>query len=272
MQLKLTWANTKEYLLFDVINIDLTVWFVETSHRLGNRYSLGTQVVDLLQQSFDTEKLIAEEIAYIELVNTCLAKLKMPLFELPTNWFDQRQLNKLHKDWGETRLKWPKLTELLYKIDPQIYTAYQEMNCHIHFIERSWKYQFRDPQNWRQDNPFKNTAYDWEMSHLYLAYPGHGRNAFEKFENLDTYDDIARDNVNWDNIDASIGMQLRRPYKMSPPQEFLEWCSDKKLVPHGLSIALANLTNWQETLPLARQIMTKNVKITDNYFYLEIVN
>ena len=272
MKIQLTWKLTDDVLLFDVINQDLTVWFIQTSHQLGNHYGIGDQVIDTIQKSSDTDKLIQQEISYIETVNTQLTQLKMPTFDLPSNWYDQRQLNKLHKDWGETRLKWPKLTELFYKIDKKIFEAYQEMNCHIHLIESSFLYRFRDPKHWRVDNPLKNNNYDWEVCHLYIDYPGHGRYAFEKFKNLDIYDDIHRDNINWDNIDGFLGMNLVRPYKESPPQEFLNWCKEKELIPHNRTLPLANLVNWKENLTKVRQIVTKNVTIQDNYFSLEIID
>jgi hypothetical protein len=271
MKIQLTWTLTNDMLLFDVINQDLTYWFVQTSQQLGNQYSLGDQVIDTILEKSNTNKLIQEEIDYIETVNKQLTLLKMPVFDLPSNWHDQRQLNKLHKDWGESRLKWPKLTELFYKIDKNIFKAYQEMNCHIHLIENSFEYQFRDPTHWRIDNPLKNNSYDWEVCHLFLTYPGHGREAFEKFKNMDTHDDIHRDNVNWDNIDSAIGMKLVRPYKETPPQEFLDWCKEKKLTPHTRTLPLANLVNWENDLTMARQITTENIKIPNNNFSLTII-
>lgn len=272
MKIKLIWNVTNDILLFDVINQDLAFWFVQTSQQLGNHYSVGDQVIDTIKKSSNTDKLIQEEINYVETVNKQLILLKMPIFNLPSDWYDQKQLNKLHKDWGETRLKWPKLTELFYKIDKKIFEAYQEMNCHIHLIESSFLYRFRDPTHWRVNNPFKDNSYDWETCHLYINYPGHGRAAFEKFQNMDIYDDIYRDNVNWDNIDAYLGMNLVRPYKETPPQEFLDWCKETKLIPHTNSLPLANLVNWKENLNVSRQIVTKNVKIQDNYFSLEIID
>jgi hypothetical protein len=200
----------------------------------------------VLSQSSNTEKLIKEEKEYIAKVNQTLASLKMPLFKEPENYYDQHQLNHLHKDWADTRKQWPKLTELFYKMDKELFEAYQEMNCHIHFIEQSFKYKFRDPGNWRVQNPFKSNSYDWESSHLYIDYPGHGRCAIEKFQHMDTGEDMERDNNNWDNVDAFIGIQLNRPYKMSPPPEFLAWCQEKNLVPSNYNIPLANLTNWKE--------------------------
>jgi hypothetical protein len=272
MKIQLTWTATNDILLFDVINNDLTHWFVQTSQQLGNSYKVGDQVIDTLRRYLDTNKLIQEEIAYIETVNKQLTRLKMPIFDMPSNWYDQQQLNKLHKDWGETRLKWPKLTELFYKTDKKIFEAYQEMNCHIHLIEDSFEYQFRDPTHWRVSNPFKDNNYDWEVCNLCIHYPGHGRFAFEKFRNMDIYDDIYRDNVNWDNIDAFIGIKLVRPYKETPPGEFLDWCKEKKLTPHTATLPLGNLVDWEHDLTRARQVMTENVIIKDNHFSLEIIN
>lgn len=272
MQIKLTWKKTNDILIFDVINQDLAEWFVQTSCRYGNQYSVGDQTIDVIKRPLESADLIQQEINYINTVNHHLRLLKMPEFELPNNWYDQQQLNKLHKDWAETRIKWPKLTELFYKINPELYVAYQEMNCHIHLIEESFCYGFRDPSNWRVSNPFKNNNYDWEICHLYLHYPGHGREAFEKFKSMDIYDDIDRDSVNWDNVDAFIGLNLVRPYKLVPPAEFLEWCNEKELTPHTNTIPLANISNWKENLTIARQLTAKNVKLQDNYFSLEITN
>jgi hypothetical protein len=273
MKIKLKWHQTSDELLFDIINQDIAVWFVEQSQILGeNKYSLGDQVVDLLSRPDSTEKLIKEEKEYIAKVNQKLSALKMPLFKEPKNYYDQQQLNHLHKDWADTRKQWPKLTELFYKMDNELFEAYQEMNCHIHFIEQSFKYKFRDPVNWRVQNPFKSNSYDWESSNLYIEYPGHGRCAIEKFQFMDTGKDIERDNTNWDNVDAFIGMHLNRPYKMNPPPEFLTWCQEKNLVPSNYNIPLANLTNWKENLTKARQVVTENVTIQDNYFSLHLIN
>ena len=88
---------------------------------------------------------------------------------------------------------------------------------------------------------------------------------------MDTYDDIYRDNVNWDNIDSFIGIRLVRPYKETPPVEFLDWCKEKKLIPHTRTLPLGNLVDWEHNLTRAKQIMTENVIIKDNHFSLEIV-
>jgi hypothetical protein len=272
MRLKLTWKNTQDELLFDVINDDLVGWFVEKSNSQGqNRYETGDQVIDELVKTQDTEVLIKQEIEYINTVNDVLTKLKLPKFDFPDNWFNQAQLNKLHKDWSETRYQQPKLTELLYKIDKKYYEAYQEMNCHIHLIERSFQHRFRDKTHWRIKNPFHCTAYEWQVCHLYLEYPGHGRNAFEKFQWIDDGADSERDVNNWDNIDSMLGINFVKPYKIEPPQEFLEWCQQQNLVPHGYSLPLANLSDWRNQLSKARKMVTENVKIKDNYFSLKIM-
>lgn len=272
MRLKLTWNETQDELLFDVVNQDLTTWFVEQSMSAGqNKYTLGDQVIDKIVKPCDTAILIEQEIEYINTVNDVLAKLKLPRFDLPTDWFDQQQLNKLHKDWAETRYKHPKLTELLYKIDKKYYEAYQEMNCHIHLIERSFQYRFRDNSHWRITNPFQNQMFEWQVCHLYLEYPGHGRNAYEKFQWMDDGADGDRDINNWDNIDSFLGMNLVKPYRVEPPPEFVEWCNQQNLVPHGYTQPIANLVEWQKQLPQARNIVTKNVTIQDNYFSLQII-
>lgn len=270
MKIILVWSKTSDTLHFDVINDDLAYWFVDTSQRLGNCYSPGDEMIDVIKRQTPSEILIQQEIEFITKVNDQLRKLRMPEIDLPTNWYDQRQLNRLHKDWAQTRLRWPKLTELFYKLDKDLYHAYQEMNCHIHLIEKSFEHAFRDRSNWREPNPFKDSFYDWHVCHLYLKYPGHGRHAFEKFSVLDIYEDMGRDDVNWHNVDAYVGINFVRPYQLDPPREFLYWCKQNNLVPHGTTIPLGNLVDWQSNLSKARQIITENVKITDNFFSLAI--
>lgn len=271
MQLQIIWKKTRDYLLFDVINKDLVLWFVENNKRLDSEYSIADQVIDILMKSSSTEKVINEEIAYIDKVNSALQKLKIPLIEKPRDWFDQKQLNKLHKDWTETRFRWPKLSEIFYKIDLELYRAYQEMNCHIHLIERSFDYSFRAIEYWSLDNPFNEKWFEWQESHLYMTYPGHGRHAFEQFEWLDDDEDMFRGMNNWNNIDSFLNIRLRRPYKIQPPAEFLSWCEEKNIVPNQYHIPLANLTDWRNTLTSARHTVTKNIGIQDNHFFLDIV-
>jgi len=271
-QLKITWNTTNDTILFDVINQDICEWFVDKSKTVGNnQYFLGDQIIDLLRQKKDTTALIEEEKQYVNLVNSVLTKLHLPTFETPTNWYDQTQLNTIHKSWSQTRQTIPKLTELLYKIDKKYFEAYQEMNCHIHLIEDSFRYVFRDPVHWRLDNPFKDKFFDWEEANLYLLYPGHGRYAFEKFVNMDDQEDILLDDVNWDNVDSYLGIHLKRPYKFEPPREFLDWCQKKNLVPHTRIIPLANVADWRNTLTKARQIVAENVKIQNNYLHLDLI-
>lgn len=271
MKLSLIWESN-DHLLFDVINEDLAYWFVETSDRLGNKWNIADQITDVPLRSNDISKLISEINHAIDRVNAFFIKMKQQPINKPTNWFDQNQLNTLHKDWAQTRKLWPKLPEMLFKIDKSLFDCYQQMNCHIHLIEKASVYSLRDETNWRVNNPFKDTFFNWKQCHLSIEYPGHGRNAFEKFQNYDiNLDDIEIDNCNWDNIDAYIQFDFRRPYNISPPEDFLAWCHEKSLVPHTHSIPLANLSDWQNNTTLSKEIFHKNMNITNNYAKLEII-
>ena len=272
MQFSITFTQTNDVVLFDSISPELVEWFVETSKQNGNSFTLGDQEIDKLNQSNDTDLLIQEETDYINTVNSVLQRLRMPAITLPDNWHEQDQLNKLHKQWANTRTKWPKLTELFYKkFGKDVYVAYQEMNCHIHLIENSYKYAFRDSTNWRVDNPFKDNFFEWQECNIYIIYPGHGRQAFEQFTNLDTKENMFDDMVNWDNVDAFVGVNLKRPYKQTIPEEFSAWCKTKNIVPHRSTLPLGNLTDWQNNLTKVREIFNKNVKIPNNSFWLDIL-
>jgi len=272
MQIELVWNKTQDRLLFDVINLDLAEWFVDTSQRLGNCYAVADQKTDQPKRTHNTEKLILEITHDIDQVNKFFASMRQPAISIPNNWCDQSQLNRLHKDWAHTRKAWPRLPNMLYKLDQLLFDSYQEMNCHIHLIENSFCYEFRDASHWRVDNVFRDHRYDWEACHLAIAYPGHGRSAFEKFENLDDdLEDIEIDNCNWDNVDAFVSVDLGRPYKLTPPPEFLEWCQERNLVPHTHTLPLANLADWRNTLTQSRTMFMNNTKIPNNYFSLATI-
>ena len=276
MKIKLSWNITNDSLFFDPINEDLAKWFIETSQQLGNNYAMADMVTDIPNRSSNTEKLINEISNDVDRVNEFIIKtIKQPPVDKPTNWCDQQQLNKLHKDWALTRKKWPTLDKLLYKIDPTLFDSYHRMNCHIHLIETSFKYDFRDPTHWRVNNPFKDAGHQlntWEECHLAIKYPGHGREAFEKFQNLDEdVENISIDDCNWDNVDPAITIKLTRPYKRNPPTEFLEWCKSKNLIPYNSTMPLGNLTDWKNNITNARTLFMKNNKITKNHFSLSAV-
>lgn len=273
MRIKLLWAVTNDELMFDAHHPDLVEWFVTTSQQLGNNYSVSDMATDVPRRSRNNEQLIKEIDNDIDRVNEFIVRtMKQPPVDKPTNWCEQTQLNKLHKNWAVTRKKWPTLDKLLYKIDPSLFDSYHRMNCHIHLIENSFLYHFRDPRHWRVDNPFKDTTYEWEECHMALFYPGHGRTAFEKFKNLDEdLENFEIDNVNWNNVDPSININLVRPYKKQPPTEFLSWCNKYNVIPHNEFLPLGNLVDWRNNLTNARQLFMKNIKIPNNNFSLTII-
>lgn len=272
MKIKATWTKTTDSLIFDCINEDLAEWYVNTAQELGNNFSTANMITDIPKQADDTSRLIEEITTDIDLVNSFMPKIKQEIITKPTDWCNQQQLNRLHKDWARSRATVPTLSKALFKMDKKLFDSYHEMNCHIHLIEKSFHYDFRDNENhWRVPNPFMNTYYDWQECHLSIKYPGHGREAFEKFINCDN--DVHKDDLcNWDNIDSCIGMNFRRPYKFTPPQEFLHWCKKHgDLVPHRSELPLANLEDWENNLTKARSTIIKNKDLIHNYFSLSII-
>jgi hypothetical protein len=272
MKIKLQWHLTQDYLLFDVINPELVEWFVLQSNHYGNDYANADMITDLPLRGDDPDILISEISQAIDYINIFLIKLKIPTFVKPNNWYDQNELNRLHKDWATSRKLFPRLPELLFKVNKTAFDCYQQTNCHIHLIEKSFLFSLRAKTTWRQPNPFKDQFYNWENCHLWITYPGHGREAFEKFQNLDdNLEDIEIDNCNWDNIDSFFRVTLRRPFQYDPPKEFLDWCKERKLVPHQNHIPLGNLCDWRNTLTPARVIMSKNIKIPNNLCSLSLI-
>lgn len=270
MIIKIQWTETSDQLFFDVINEEITSWFIEKCKESNTKFNIGDMITDVPVRAGDTEKFISEISTAIDLVNNFLPKINQPILAKPDNWYDQQQLNQLHKDWSRSRKAVPNLPPMLYKLDKKLFDAYNISNCHIHLIEDSFKYRYRDNLNhWRRANPYKDVTFEWHSCHLFLPYPGHGRHAFEKFENLDN-DVFVDDLCNWDNVDSCLGMNLSRPYKITPPIEFLEWCDQYQLIPHNHIIPLGNLVNWKDNLTTARGLVIKNNTIPNNYFVIDI--
>ena len=268
MQITATWHKTNDQILFDSINDDLCQWFVKTCQSKNTKFFVADMITDVPLRAESSTQLIKEISDAIDLVNSFLKKLNLQVLDKPSNWFDQQQLNRLHKNWARTRTEMPNLSVLMHKTNKAVFDAYHRTNCHIHLIENSFHYDFRDNENhWRVDNPFRDKFIDWQVCNLFMPYPGHGREAFEKFRNFDQ-EVYVDDLCNWDNIDSYIQINLVRPYQITPPAEFITWCQENQLVPHTHTMPLANLTDWENSLTEARGIVTKNINIEDNYFTL----
>jgi hypothetical protein len=187
MKIKITWDKTKDSLMFVCINEELAQWFVKTAQNLGNNFNTSDMATDLPRHTNKTDALISEISKDIDLINEFMLRIKHDKLDVPDNWHDQSQLNRLHKSCARSRVNIPNLPEFLYRSSKQLFDAYQRANCHIHLIEQSFHYTYRDNKNhWRVPNPFVNTMHDWQVCHLSIMYPGHGREAFEKFKNNDT--------------------------------------------------------------------------------------
>jgi hypothetical protein len=270
MKIKITWSETRDTLVFDIINKDIAEWWINKCKELGNQFITTYIITDDPHKPLNINNLVEEIKHDVEYINKFMSKIKQPQFNLPTDWNDQAQLNKLHKDWAKSRADIPDLPAKLYKLDQHLFDCYHEMNCHIHLIEKSFHETFRDVNHWRVSNPFKDTFYEWQQSHLSMPYPGHGRTAFEKFKNCDN--NINDDDwCNWDNLDSCVRLNLTRPYKEAIPEEFLNWCKEKGCVPHTNNIPIGNLEDWSNNLTDARATLLRNKKIPKNYFSFDFI-
>lgn len=102
MNIILTWHNSlswnsNERLVFDVINKDIATFFVETSEQLGNEWTIGDQVTDIPRRKHDVLRLIDEINLDVDRVNEFLTNTGHNIIKKPDNWFEQKQLNKLHR-------------------------------------------------------------------------------------------------------------------------------------------------------------------------------
>lgn len=265
MTYQLTWTKTGDYFDVDPIDAELSVWFVAQCklHESGFK----TNVLDTDRPTSTAAELVQRITADLTLVNAWLSKLRLPLLEIE-NWFDQTQLNELHKKWIWLLRENPNIDRAMHSIDKLVFHAFHRINRQIHDLESMFVYALRCPSLWREPNPFTDRLFDTGVFNVSILYVDHGRNAKEKFIN---YDDTPNDHElsSWANIGASIQINLVRPYFDQQPKQFLDYCVQHNITPQDNQLPFGNLIDCKSNLAHARQVMDRNHTLADNYLIIQ---
>lgn len=265
MTYRLTWTKTGDYFDVNPIDSELSAWFVEQCklHESGFK----TNVFSTDRQTSTATQLIEQTATDLMSVNTLLAKFKLPLLEIE-NWFDQTQLNQLHKDWIMLLRDNSNIEHAMFNIDEQVFDAFHRINRQVHSLESMFVYEMRCPSLWREPNPFIDRLFDTGVFNVSILYVDHGRNAKEKFVN---FDDEPNDHElsPWRNIGANIEINLARPYFTQQPKAFLEYCAKHGIAAQDDRLPFGNLVDCKSNLANARQVMNRNHILADNYLIIE---
>lgn len=265
MTYRLTWTSTGDYFDVDPFNAEMSAWFVEQCKVHNSKFTTNVYKTDIEPES--ANKIMQQSEDDLHSVNMLLGKFQMPLLQIE-NWFDQNQLNQLHKDWIALLRNHPNIETAMFKIDEQVFNAFHRLNRQIHYIERMFTYKIRSIDSWRETNPFTNVDFMPGVFNVSLLYVDHGRSSMEKFIN---YDDSPNDHElsNWKTIGSALEINLSRPYQSEYPSSFLSYCNTHNIKPIDTKLPFGNLVDCKKNLANARQVMNRNHVLADNYLIIE---
>lgn len=261
------WIKTGDYFDVEPVHPALSLWYAQQCDINSNTFSTGVYDTDYQTSLINTSIIQAQQA--LSSVNTVLSKFNFTLLPEP-DWYDQQQLNKLHKSWINTIQQNPGLETVLFHMNRQVFDQFHELNRLIHAIENSFRYELRTRIPWRVSNPFPAEQFDTGVFNVSILYVDHGRNAMEKFKNFDQ-DPNDHELSPWRFIGGSLEINLVRPYKDLKSQEFVEYCWHNNIKAQPDRLPFGNLVNCVETLAHARKVMSQNHQLTDNFLSIEII-
>jgi hypothetical protein len=253
MKFKLYWTETGDEFEATAIDDELTAWFID---------QCPGQFKVVNDPSTTAAKTI---IADVQRVNQALAKLHLPPIVPPTNTLDQGELNRVHKQWVGIHRTHPNLDTLLYKIDPTLFDSFHSTNNKVHEIERSFNYALRTTDFKKHLNPFKEQEFHPGVFNISLIYSDFGRNSWEKFVNGDNTPNDA-ELSQWEYIGEYVNIELVRPYTITWPVKFTNWCQQHSIKPVFNKLPLGNIEESQ--LTHAREVMERNFLRLNNYLHI----
>jgi hypothetical protein len=265
MTYRLTWSQTGDYFDVNPIDAELSAWFVDQCRIHESGFKTNVFATD--RQTNTATALIEQSKLDLCAVNGLLDKFQLPLLHID-DWFDQTQLNQLHKDWIALLRNNANIEHAMFNINEQVFDAFHRINRQVHSIESLFVYEMRCPSLWREPNPFMDRTFDTGVFNVSILYVDHGRNAKEKFVN---FDDEPNDHElsPWCNIGANIEINLSRPYFTQQPTEFLDYCAKHGIAAQDDRLPFGNLVDCKSNLANARQVMNRNHILADNYLIIE---
>lgn len=262
MNFKIYWTQTGDEFQIESNDDELTSWYVEQCAIWDSKFTIEVFSED--QQPTNVDGIIDLIRQNVILVNNTLSRLKLSPLVLPNNFFDQFQINQLHKDWISLVRKHPKLENLLYKIDVKLFDSFHALNRQIHKLEESFCYRLRSREPRREINPFTNKLFTPGTYNIELEYVDFGRSSFSKFVNFDlTPND--HELSQWMYIGENISINLVKPYQHEHSSEFITYCAKHSITPVTDKLPLGNLKDVDKTLTYAREVMDRNIILNDNY-------
>lgn len=258
--MKMTWNATGDTLDIEVANTLLVdAWLPRLDPY--NCFRLTLPPVDVGQ---DIQRLVNNLVD----VNAVFSKCGLPKLADPdSDWFDQDNLNTLHRDWVKVQHK-TRIVELLSKFPNDILTTFHDINNLIHDIEHSLVIKYSNSQGtpWQMVNPFAPDILEFGTWQVELDYQNLGRSTYEKWLNYDQ-DVDNEDTNNFTHIGGTVVFNISRPIQTSAPVSYLQWCQEKNVKPYGHKLPIGNFTCSLGTL---RTVFYRNVAVANNTIVFEL--
>lgn len=292
MKFSLVFENSGDCIPFTVVaNEDLFEFFVNkaivnSQNAFSNNKKLATLV----------DKRLTELHWAISKSNEVLYSLIGKSFDQHTtldNYLDQDFLNKTHSDWVFSQLDIvdidkmrfsknhdvARIGNILHELYPdeirQIKAApameklgylypYEEVNKSVHRLEKLFVFdnlEFSSGDKWEVfDNPFRKTMIsNNDIVNFSFGYTYVGRQYYNKFEYFD--DELkCKDHYNYETLEYSFQINLRKPQTIPYSKEFLQWVTDQGVEPIATQIPIANIDNLSKNLFEYRKVVYRNSK------------
>jgi hypothetical protein len=260
---KLIWENSGDELTFVPTFPDLLEYYVEQ-----------LAVKDANQFECSRSRFSPDKVTTLENNLALCAPLadRVP-FEI-TEWsgdvIDQDFLNKLHRDWVKTGLKYPTLPLLLRSLKG-LDTNYREINLNLHALESSFVFEFvnYEKDQFQVENIFGTDVIGFDQANLTLGFDNLGRSSWDKFKWFDG-NAVDSDTNNYQMLSGLVELNLNRPMRQTAPPEYTAWCQEHGVGVTGASISLGNIVDLEKNLTSIRKILIRNTNEQSNKFFFEI--
>lgn len=260
--LRLTWSHTKDY--FDVVpeNLDFARWFVTQCREHGNRFSTaGSTTID---------DLVAQIKNNLQEINQVLASIHFDQIPVYENLYDQNNLNSTHKNWIAVVRKEPRIDQLFYKINPDVFKKFHDINLLVHQLEKKFNYKLLSQPHWRVNNIFQHASPSVGVFNVAINYTDWGKSSWHKFaDGIEDPNDFELNN--WQSIGSDIEINLGRPYSTAWSADYIKYCQNNKIDPVVDLWPLGNLVDHVHTMPRVRCIMNCNTQIPNNYLEFSLI-
>lgn len=260
--LRLTWSHTKDY--FDVApeNLDFARWFVTQCQDFGNQFSTaGSTTID---------RLIAQIKNNLQEINQILVSIHFDQIPVYEDLYDQNNLNTTHKNWIAVIRKEPRIDQLFYKISPDLFKKFHDINLLIHQIEKKFTYRLLSQPHWQVNNVFKYVRPSLGVYNVAINYTDWGKSSWHKFvDGVQDPNDFELSN--WQSIGCDIEINLCSPYSTTWSAEYIEYCQNNQIDPVVDLWPLGNLVDRVNTMATVRRIMNYNIQIPNNYLEFSII-